>query len=141
MGIAVAPPPQPPGKPDTKSPSRLLCLYPTVAETGRQVSSVDCLLLKNRPKCLLASGQSLDCQSLEVSAWLQLGPHLPPEGLPWESPTYAAFSPQTHLFWERLRHCPGVSPSTQAQPTCSLWSLAGETPSPTASLEAGTQRV
>lgn len=62
MGIAVAPPPQPPGKPDTKSPSRLLCLYPTVAETGRQVSSVDCLLLKNRPKCLLASGQSLDCQ-------------------------------------------------------------------------------
>lgn len=58
MGTVVAPPPQPLGRPDTKSPSRLLCPYPTVAETRRQVSSVGCLFLKNRPKCLLASGQS-----------------------------------------------------------------------------------
>ena len=61
MGTAVfPPPPQPPGKRDTRSPSRLPSPHPGTAEAGSQVSSADCLFLKNRPKCLLASGQSLE---------------------------------------------------------------------------------
>ena len=121
MGTAVASPPQSLGKPDTKSPSRLLCPYPTVAETGRQVSSVGCLFLKNRPKCLLASGQSQDCQLPRGLSLAAVGTistsRRAPLGVPHLRCLFTSDSP----FLGEAATLPGVSPSTQAQPTSSLW--------------------
>lgn len=123
MGIAVAPPPQPR---ESLTPRALAgyCVSTPVAETGRQVNGVDCLLLRAfRPKCLWPRAEAWTVSSLEVSAWLQLGPHLPPEGL-LGVPHLRCLSPQTHALGEAAA-LPRYLPSTQAPAQRSLWSLAG----------------